>query len=80
MTQRANDPLYDLWESVAVALRPFGVIVGPEVLWQWREQWECRCGPFWAAERGYTDAIDEAIRILRELRGPDREVGYLVAD
>jgi len=67
-----EDPLLDLWTGLRRALGPFGVPVERDALELWREQWARGSGPFWAAERGDTGAIDAVIAALRELRGDGR--------
>jgi len=80
MTRNADDPLYDLWAALGRALAPFGIAVTPTALRLWREQHALGSGPLWAAERGDREALDEAIRLLRELRGPDPQDGAAGAD
>jgi hypothetical protein len=71
MMSKSHDPLFDLWVALGRALAPFGIAVTPLALRLWREQYERGSGPLRAAERGDAGAIDEVIRMLRELRGPD---------
>lgn len=80
MGGRPDDPLFDLWAALGRALAPFGVAVTPIALRLWREQYERGSGPLRAAERGEVEAIDEVIRMLRELRGPDPGDGAPSAD
>jgi hypothetical protein len=80
MTGKSHDPLFDLWAGLGRALAPFGVAVTPTALRLWREQYERGSGPLRAAERGNAEAIDDVIRMLRELRSPDPGAGAPGAD
>jgi len=75
VTGKPDDPLYDLWAALGRALAPFGVAVTPTALRLWREQHALGSGPLWAAERGDREAIDDVIRMLLKLRGPDPQDG-----